>query len=336
MKLQDYIQGERRGKDANALERDSLNDPFLEDAIDGFDAVEGEHWPAIEALEKLVTARTNKNHSPHLERWFIVRIAASFILLIGMGALLYWNLGKSEQSIVMNMQTHEKALPEQREPQEAIAEEKEKIQEPMLEKAPLPAMQKPVKMPITPDIMQDMIADESAKISEEEIALFDMEIDDVKISKEISIDETTIVTQEVEKETADELMALGARKDKHSEKNISENVKEAEAYIVNKQESAQNVVAFEKAEKASDIDSLNFGEKEFKAYFEEHRKKDICKGKLAFVRLQFEINNAGKPVHIKISEKSCQEMAKEAVKLLENGPRWTVAPSKINLELKIE
>ena len=37
-----YIQGERKGMSAHDLERLSHEDPFLADAIDGFDLVEGE------------------------------------------------------------------------------------------------------------------------------------------------------------------------------------------------------------------------------------------------------------------------------------------------------
>ena len=43
MSLKNYIQGKRQGKNANQLEREALNDPFLQDAIDGFDSIQGEH-----------------------------------------------------------------------------------------------------------------------------------------------------------------------------------------------------------------------------------------------------------------------------------------------------
>lgn len=52
MKLKNYIQGKRRGKEANELERKALQDPFLQDALDGFDSVDGDHFATIEELEK--------------------------------------------------------------------------------------------------------------------------------------------------------------------------------------------------------------------------------------------------------------------------------------------
>ncbi len=52
MKLKNYIQGRRRGKEANELERKAMQDPFLQDALDGYDLVEGNHLSNIEELEK--------------------------------------------------------------------------------------------------------------------------------------------------------------------------------------------------------------------------------------------------------------------------------------------
>ena len=47
MKLLDYIQGLRKGKEAHRLERESMQDPFLADAMDGYSQVEGNHEQRI-------------------------------------------------------------------------------------------------------------------------------------------------------------------------------------------------------------------------------------------------------------------------------------------------
>jgi len=84
MQLKDYIQGNRRGKEANWLERDALNDPFLQGALDGFDSVAGDHVQIIEQLEKKyshpVIARPSKKR-----KLFYWAAAASILLLIGFG-----------------------------------------------------------------------------------------------------------------------------------------------------------------------------------------------------------------------------------------------------------
>ena len=55
MNLKQYIRGRRRGKAARDLEKEALNDPFLNDAIDGYDAVPGDHFRRLENLHRKVS-----------------------------------------------------------------------------------------------------------------------------------------------------------------------------------------------------------------------------------------------------------------------------------------
>lgn len=86
MKLKDYIQGKRHGKEANRLEREAMNDPFLNDAIDGFDSVEGDHLSVIVELEKQIAGK-NRSRKPFV-RYMITGIAASIALLISFSILM--------------------------------------------------------------------------------------------------------------------------------------------------------------------------------------------------------------------------------------------------------
>ena len=42
MKLIDYITGNRKGREARRIEREAMDDPFLHDALEGYDAVPGD------------------------------------------------------------------------------------------------------------------------------------------------------------------------------------------------------------------------------------------------------------------------------------------------------
>ena len=55
MKLLDYIRGLRKGKEAHRLEKESMQDPFLADAMDGYNQVEGNHEQRIEKLRMQVS-----------------------------------------------------------------------------------------------------------------------------------------------------------------------------------------------------------------------------------------------------------------------------------------
>ena len=52
MKLTDYIFGSRRGREANRLEREAMADPFLADAVEGYDSVYGGHSDKLAELEQ--------------------------------------------------------------------------------------------------------------------------------------------------------------------------------------------------------------------------------------------------------------------------------------------
>lgn len=84
MNFKEYIQGERHGKKANQWERQAMEDPFLQDAIDGYDSVEGDHLSVIEKLEKDVSPTQKRTSRP---QW-IWAAAAVIVLLIGIPLLL--------------------------------------------------------------------------------------------------------------------------------------------------------------------------------------------------------------------------------------------------------
>ncbi len=84
MNLKDYIHGKRHGKEANRLEREAMNDSFLQDAIDGFDSVPGDHFSAVESLEKQFAPQPKRID----KRVWMWAAAAVFVLLIGIPFLL--------------------------------------------------------------------------------------------------------------------------------------------------------------------------------------------------------------------------------------------------------
>lgn len=93
--LKEYIQGQRHGKKANRLERQTMDDPFLRDAIDGYDSVEGDHSSVIEKLEKSVQPNQKRIH----KSLWIWGAAAVLILLVGIPLLLL-SPGAKEEIVV--------------------------------------------------------------------------------------------------------------------------------------------------------------------------------------------------------------------------------------------
>lgn len=98
MNLKDYIRGHRQGKEANQLERKAMDDPFLQDAIDGYDSVEGNHISVIKDLEKRITSAQKRRY----KRMWIWAAAAVIVLLIGIPLLLHKPYDKNEIPVIVS------------------------------------------------------------------------------------------------------------------------------------------------------------------------------------------------------------------------------------------
>ena len=85
MKLLDYIRGLRKGKEAHRLEKESMQDPFLADAMDGYSQMEGNHEQRIEKLRMQVSAHSAKKKNTYAITWSIAAC-----LIIGFGISSYF------------------------------------------------------------------------------------------------------------------------------------------------------------------------------------------------------------------------------------------------------
>jgi len=89
MKLWRYIQGDRKGKEAHRIEKEAMNDPFLADALEGYEKTQGNHQREVSKLQKEITRRQRRitsksiNKKPNrLKAW---SIAASVLIVVGVG-----------------------------------------------------------------------------------------------------------------------------------------------------------------------------------------------------------------------------------------------------------
>lgn len=82
-KLLNYIGGKKRGKDARDIERQSMKDDFLREALEGYEEVQGNPNKVIEKLERKILDKT----SPRKNRFPIYAVAAGLILLFSIGIL---------------------------------------------------------------------------------------------------------------------------------------------------------------------------------------------------------------------------------------------------------
>lgn len=145
--LLQYIQGSRKGKEAYRLEKEAMRDPFLADALDGYQTVEGNHVESIEAMRRRISRRT-RSQRDLIAKW---SIAASLLICLGFGSYFWFNrevgLPKELQSMVIQEEAVTPPLP----PEPVIARaaatgELQEETEAMQKKAPAAAKKPEAKM----------------------------------------------------------------------------------------------------------------------------------------------------------------------------------------------
>lgn len=88
MKFIDYIHGSRKGKDAHRIEKDAMDDPFLAEAIEGYDSIRGNHADRIARMQSAITARSS--HRRTTGAWKVA-VAAVGLIVIASGYFMLMN-----------------------------------------------------------------------------------------------------------------------------------------------------------------------------------------------------------------------------------------------------
>ena len=321
MSLKDYIQGNRQGKEANRLEREAMNDPFLQGALDGFDSVDGDHAGIIEQLEKKYT-RPVAAAQPKKRKLFYWAAAASVLLLIGFGS--YFLLEKESRPVPIFAE----ALSDSAEsvtPAESLKVEpeyaKEVQQEPLIadntiKKTPL--LQKEI---VTPLVAEDKVNSSPVdnKIAADAHSLSEL------MEKEPSTAEATNQEQTAQTVSGND-KTITLKPDKNA---LSEIV--VKGYGTQERKSVVGSVA---SVSKKDSVPIAFGEKEFQVWCRQKAGKNACGDMNASVKVTFFIDESGKPSNIEYREYSCEGARDEMQKLLLNSPAWTKPNRKVTLRVK--
>ncbi|MFV0418130.1 MAG: hypothetical protein ACK5KT_05320 [Dysgonomonas sp.] len=83
MKFLDYIRGQRKGKEAHRIEKDSMQDPFLYEAIEGFDSIDDNHIEGINKIQSRLRAKSESVKKSYSRVWQTA--AAIIVITFGLG-----------------------------------------------------------------------------------------------------------------------------------------------------------------------------------------------------------------------------------------------------------
>ncbi|MDR2064461.1 MAG: energy transducer TonB [Prevotellaceae bacterium] len=109
--LLDYIKGKRKGIEANSVERESMTDPFLNEALEGIDSVEDSHAKNIENLHDKIMKRAYK-HKKYHRKIMIWGAAASINVIFTWSAAACISLGIAGGLIYFSTSGYEKSATE--------------------------------------------------------------------------------------------------------------------------------------------------------------------------------------------------------------------------------
>jgi hypothetical protein len=339
--LKDYIHGKRYGKEANRLEREAMNDPFLQDTIDGYDSVPGNHVEAIEKLEKRFAPQPK-----HIDkRVWLWAAAAVLVLLIGLPFLLRQPDTKDVQvASVESLKKEETTLSPKRDSLLVANHTPPKT----AEERTATTVQKKVEVQVK-EVQQAVEAEKTA-VSPNTKTISGKIVDEIGepiIGATVNVKNTHLgaVTD------MDGNFQLTVPKDEKGMlvasfigmKNVEMPLKEHLGDVVMKSNDMALdevvVVAFGTQKNESIVGSAStvkdpapvFGEAEFRHYFEKNHDKTVCPDEPISIKVEFYVNGQGRPGSIAIKENSCQKLETEIKRLLLGSPPWSERNRKVTL-----
>jgi len=303
MQIKDYIQGNRRGKEANRFEREAMNDPFLQGAMDGFDSVAGDHAKIIEQLEadftnpKLVPLRKKRKFL------YWVAVAASVLILIGIGAYFLLEINTRDFPSLPESQ-HEEMIVTPADSSISVESEeanKSPLESSLASKEYNPSLDASSEVAGRPRTDTLGMHSKGASLSAKNATASDTHP---------GSPEAPVMKEGLENSTLSEPEAQTNREKVAEETDATSGSKENESI------------------------RSSFGEKEFQAWCQQKADKNVCGGKSAMVKVSFFIDETGKPSSVEYKKFSCDDARKIIANLLPSSPVWTTTNRKVTVTVK--
>lgn len=302
-----YIKGNRKGKDANRIEKTSLKDPFLFDAIEGYDSIEDNHIERLNKIYKSIGISEQKNRPFS----YIKIVAVIAILIFALGGYLLIdnhksNLHAQNQSVILDIYVPEQFYNQNKE----VIEKQNKV----LAQAKT----------TNPEIIPFSIGDtDGPAVSEAEL--------------EILSKQNPAATDPITIYMPDEYMP-----EKSLKKAKTNVLSESSSVTVNQNVSNTKQVStyFQKSNSSSDIPKESpqpvIGYTAFYTYLKNNIKHptDQCTGIKGKVLIEFSIDESGSPILFTIEKSLCISCDLEAIRVIREGPKWSPSNDRVAVEVE--
>lgn len=296
MKLWRYIQGDRKGKEAHRIEKEAMKDPFLADALEGYEKTEGNHQREVSKLQREITRRqkriTSKSISKKPNHFKALSIAASILIVIGVGTWFLLDHSPIAKDIPQTVMFEEKLVavsPEADVTRDSVEKIPEKT--PIAQATPEKAKKEIQQIEVI-DLSEDIQEDAMIAMTEEESAP--------------APQTPPVMVQEAEAKVAARALVP-----------VSDESKSAEVETEAKQT----------ASTGSDTASPQpvTGMPAYMDYIQRNMKRptdEECRDVKGAVVVVFKIGQSGRPYNIRVTQGLCSSINKEAIRLIINGPDW--------------
>ena len=332
MKLKEYIQGNRKGKDAHRVEHEALKDPFLYEALEGFDAIPGNHAERIGQLQEQLAEAVR----PKRRLWLRWSAVASFLLLVSLGGyFLFTDMGKvpetllsygHELPVVPSKKVVETPLVELIEQPKPVVERRPKVQQ--AKQATMLAENRIIEEDTFSIELKEEIQG-IAFASRKEVAGIDSGMVYIKgrITDEYGgpIFGATIAQKDTSTGTISDIfgsmdIAL------HEDKVTLDEVVVTGAYRSQRKKEMAGDMSKIASVKPNSKSVPVIGEKAYKQYVKENilsLTDDEGKKVKGKVKLLFNVNEQGRPIGITVTESLNEAADAEAIRLIKEGSDWT-------------
>jgi hypothetical protein len=296
-----YIQGQRKGKDAHRIEREAMQDAFLAEALEGFEAVDGPHAERIASIGRRLSSRTRRAYL----RTGRLAAAASLLLCLLAGGYFLLSRPQSGKFVAQSASPSETA-PEEEEP--AFPAPSRAVGNAYRQRATAPAAA-PEKPPSPAPA-----ADEPAAAAAEDDSLNEMKMEVA------SGGETPYLAEE--EAAAPAPGALSVPDKVAAEKRMPE---------VKKMAMADRAAAKSMEKPPLPVPEPQTGMKAYREYLAKaliRPSEGACAGVKGTVEIEFRIDAQGNPYDFTVKRSLCPEADREAIRLIGRGSRWTGDPSQ--------
>lgn len=364
MKLLNYIRGLRKGKEAHRLEKEAMQDPFLADAMDGYDSVGESQEKQIELLRRRVTVHATRRKNNAM-RW-----SAVACLLIGLCVGTYFLLQPEslpQDALIAFEQTApvvpvpEPTVPSAAEPAipTAIKPAAPRVDKPTVSSAAdakleLMAVKTATKEAVTVNYLPVEVTSDSIPDIREVHGKVTDKNGEPLIGASIAVKGTSLGTLsdmdgkfKLAMDSGKELvvnyigyesMTLPVDSAKNVLIAMNDNQQAlAEVTAVGySAQKKQRITGSVSALKTIGTSQPIAGWKSFRKYLKNNLRRPTdaeCAEVKGKVTLTFRINAKGRPESITIAKSLCSSADEEAVRLIKEGPDWTVGSKPVEIDI---